>query len=286
MTQVHSTNTTRRAALGTGAALALVGLSGCLSYFSVDGGAEESTEESIPGVAVQRVEVSNTIGRVTIAADDIPDVVVRITKRASDQARFDDIVTSTTLTEGLLRVSSRLVDDASYVLDAKSPTTDVTITVPAGSVGPVISRVESDLGDVTLTGTRGDTVVTTDLGKIFATDVDGYLSLRSDLGDIEAAGVNGLDNVQTDLGTIKVDLLGLRGDVDIGAEMGNVVVGVADDLDLDVLAEALDVSSDLVLSAASSDRKNVSGRLNRGGSRLHVFSEMGNVDLRTIQRRR
>lgn len=288
MKTTHSSNINRRTFVGVGAVVAVGALSGCLGRgFGFGNGVSESITESFAPKDVQSVEVQNAIGHVTVRGAETDAVEVQIVKQSSDGQRgLDDIEVSTTLTDGVLRVVTSIDARSAVVLNGESPNTAVTITVPVGSAGPTITSIESDLGEVTLSNTRGDTVVRTDLGKIVASDVDGYLSLRSDMGSIEASDVTGLDDVYTEMGRIKVDLLGLRGDVDIGTEMGEVVVGVADDLDLDVLAEAGGrVSSNLTLAELRSERRSVSGSLNRGGSRVHVFSEMGEVDLRAIRRR-
>jgi hypothetical protein len=281
----HSDNITRRTFVGAGAAVAAASLSGCLGQgFTVRNEASESSTESFAPNEVRAVEVRNSIGRVTVQGASTDRVEVQVVKHSSDGQRgLDDIEVSTTLTDGVLRVVTSI---AARSVAVRSPTTDVTVTVPEGTAGPTVDAIESDLGEVTLSNTRGDTVVRTDLGRIVATGVDGYLSLTSDMGAIEASDVTGLDTVYTEMGKVKVDLLGLRGDVDIGTEMGEVVVGVAEDLDLDLLAESGGrVSSTLTLADIRSERRRVAGRLNRGGSRLHVFSEMGQVDLRAIQRR-
>jgi hypothetical protein len=283
----HSGNSTRRAFVGVGAVVAVGALSGCLGRgFGFGNEVSESTTESFAPKDVRSVEVQNAIGHVTVRGAETDAVEVQIVKQSSaGQQGLDDIDVSTTLTDGVLRVVTNIDARSAVVLNGESPNTAVTITVPAGSAGPAITAVDCDLGEVLLLNTHGDTVVRTDLGRIVATGVDGYLSLTSDMGNIEAADVTGLDNVYTEMGKIKVDLLGLRGDVDIGTEMGEVVVGVADDLDLDVLAEAGGrVSSDLTLSDLRSERQSVSGRLNRGGSQVHAFSDMGEVDLRAIRR--
>ena len=284
----HLANINRRTFVGAGAVVVAAALSGCLGQgFTVRNEASESSTESFASDEVRAVDVRNSIGRVAVRGARTDRVEVQVVKHSSDGQRgLDDIEVSTTLTDGVLRVVASIDARSTVVLDGKSPSTDVTVTVPDGAAGPTIDVIESDLGEVTLSNTRGDTVVRTGLGRIVATGVDGYLSLTSDMGTIEATDVTGLDTVYTEMGEIEVDLLGLRGDVDIGTEMGEVVVGVADDLDLDLLAESGGrVSSTLTLADLRSKRRRVTGRLNRGGSRVHVFSEMGQVDLRAIQRR-
>lgn len=82
-----------------------------------------------------------------------------------------------------------------------------------------------------------------------------------------------------------MDLLSLRGDVDISTKLGAVVVGVAADLDLDLLVEATtSIDSDLPLRERQTGDGRLTGRQNRGGYRVHVASRLGDVSLRSIQR--
>jgi hypothetical protein len=100
---------------------------------------------------------------------------------------------------------------------------------------------------------------------------------------VTASDVTGLDRATTAVGDLKVDLLGVRGDVETGTEVGDVVVGVSDALLLDVFAETGGrVDSDLALSDRVAERSRLTGRLNGGGHRLHAFSDVGDVSLRAL----
>jgi hypothetical protein len=276
---------TRRTFVGAGA-LAIVGsLAGCLARgFSRRDEVSEAVTKTFAPADVRELRVINAIGDVTVRALDTDGIDVRVLKRSvAGMQGLDDITVRIGVENGVLTVETSLDDDARW-FTRSSPGTDVSITVPRGSTGPVVSSVGSQLGDVSLFDTRGDTVARTELGDVTAARVDGYLTLESELGTVLASDVRGLDRVHTELGEIKVDLLDLRTDVEIGTELGEVVVGVAETLDLDVMAESDGgVDSDLPLTGVQSARGQFSGRLNAGGHRLHVFSDMGDVSLRTIR---
>jgi hypothetical protein len=278
--------TTRRTLLGTGAALAAASLAGCLGVGPNLGFGEEASElveRSVAADEVRELRVTNAIGDVSVAADATDRIDVRVRKRASSRGRLADISVETAVVDGVLVVETR-VDDADW-FTRRSPSTDVTITVPRGEAGPLVAAVASEIGSVSLTGTRGDTRASTATGDVTATGVDGYLSLRSELGSVTASDVTGIDAASTELGDVTVDLLGLRGDVEIGSDMGSVAVNVADDLGVDVIAESeTAVDSDLPLSEVSTGARRVAGRLNGGGHRLHVASEFGDVSLRSVPR--
>jgi hypothetical protein len=276
-------STTRRALLGAGATIAAASLAGCLGGFA--GGRLSASEEwSFDAATVRSVEVHNAVGSVVVAAADTARVGVRATRRARSQAALGDITVAADVTDGVLVVTATVIADTER-FDRESAHSDLEITVPRGTAGPVITAVGSEFGEVTLTDTRGDTLVRTAFGRISASRVDGYLSLRSEAGEITATDVTGLDEVRSGAGDVEVDLLGLRGDVDVGTAVGRVTVGVADDLDLDLLAEADGaLNSDLVLADASSGVRRLAGRLNAGGPRLHVSTGLGDVSLRAIRR--
>jgi len=276
----------RRQFLGASGLVAAGMLSGCLGR-TIFGGDQltQTTEESFSAGSVETVEIVNDIGDVTVTAAGVDDVRVRVVERSTDgQGGLDDIDVTVTLDDGVLRVETSIADDARW-FTRSSPSTDVTVSVPAGEAGPAVESVTSELGDVTLLNTRGDTTVQTELGDVTANDVDGYLDLQSDLGTVISSGSTGLRRARSDLGEVKAEVWGVRDDVEIGTELGDVSVGIATDLDVDVLAESVSgVTSTLALSNAESTDDSLSGQLNAGGSRVHVFSELGDVALRRLQR--
>lgn len=274
----------RRAFLGAGAVVASTAVAGCTVRGLTTGETTDRREWTFEPATVAELRVASDVGSVIVVGRATDAVEVVATKRSWNGRRgLDALAVDADLVDGVLTVVSTA--DTGRITTGRTPRVDLTVEVPTGAAGPVISEVSADFGDVTLTDTRGDTRVETAAGAIVATRVDGYLSLRSTAGDIEAADVTGLDDVRTEIGRVKVELLAARRDVAVRSEMGEVVVGVADDLDLDVLAEADGrVSSDLDLSDEQSRRNRVTGRLNDGGHRLHAVSEFGRVDLRRLDR--
>lgn len=276
----------RREYVGAGAIAAIGALSGCLSWrsFTVSE-ATEVVEGSFASTEVRDVRITNAVGDVTVVAQGTGGVDARVRKRSGrGQSGLDDVSVRMAVEDGVLRVETE-IDRGAFLSSQTTPTTDVTVTVPGSGPGPAVSSVGSDIGTVTLLGTRGDAVVRTDVGEIVASGVDGYLTLSSRVGTVLASDVAGLDSVHTDVGDIKVDLLGLRGDVDIGTDVGSVTVGVADDLDLDLLAETNgSLDSNLPLINGRTVGSRLTGRIGAGGHRLHAFSDLGDVSLRSISR--
>lgn len=276
----------RRTFIGAGTVATLGTLSGCLArgIFGTDEESTETVERSFPAPDVETVRVTNDIGNVTIAATGTGDVDVSVQKRARNgQDGLDGIEVDIALEDGALTVETA-IENTNWFTQS-GPHTDVSITVPEEKHAPAIESVESDIGNVRLLGTRGDTTVRTKLGEVTASGVDGYLSLTSELGTILASDATGLRKVHTELGDVKADLMGLRDDVDISTELGSIVLGVADDLDLNVVVETTGtIDSNLPLTDGQTASHRLTGRQNEGGHRLHVVSELGEVSLRSIQR--
>ena len=280
----------RRTFLAGGAAAVGASLAGCLGRgFTVaqmsDEIATETIAESFAASTIQTIQVQNAVGDITITGAETEAVDVEVRKRSSrGQSGLTDIDVSITRTNGVLSVETVIDKDATW-FSTESPTTDVSITVPGGRAGPAITSVDSALGNVTLLDTRGDTVVRTNLGDVTASDVDGYLSLHSELGTILASNVTGLSQVHTRLGDLKVELHGLRDDVDIRTKLGKVVVGIATNLNFELLVEATtSIDSTLPLRDRQTGDDRLTGRQNRGGYHVHVASDLGDVSLRSIQR--
>lgn len=274
----------RRAFLATGAAIVGTSLTGCLGRgFGRSDDAGVLEERSFPAPSVDSIRVKNMIGDVTIAAVGSGDVGVSVLKR-SGRGRIDpdDIDVSIALDGGALSVVTSVDDGASW-LSSDSALSDVRIIVPAGDSGPTIRSVDSEIGDVTLMDTHGDTVARTRIGDVIATGVVGYLSLNSELGEVMAANVSGLDSAYTELGNIKVDLLSLRQDVDIGTTFGDIVVGVSEHLDFDLSVEtAANIDSNLTLTGQQMLGGTLTGRQNDGGNHVRVTSDLGEVSLRAM----
>lgn len=276
----------RRSFIGASGVAVLGSLAGCLARGSGTGEVTTAVvERSYSSTDVREIAVTNGVGDIVVAAQGSGDVEAHVVKRSTrGQAGLDDLDVALALEDGVLTVASTL-DEGWFGSTRETPRADVTITVPERGPTPTVTALETRLGDVTALGTRGDTAIHTELGDVVASGVDGYVTLSSALGSILASDVAGIDAVHTDLGAIKVDVLALRADTEIGTDLGEVTVGVADDLDLDLVAEVTGgLDSNLPLHDSRTVDSRLTGRLNSGGHRLRVYSELGDVSLRSITR--
>lgn len=275
----------RRTFIGAGGLAVLGSLAGCVGIGFGDGErVTASVERTFAAPDIDALEIDNVIGDVTVIGQGTGGVEVTVQKGARNRRGLDDIQVDIDVVDGVLTVAAAL-DRGMLSINGDSPTADIAVTVPASGPGPVVRSVIAGIGDVVVMGTRGDATILTNLGDVTVADVDGYLSLSSELGSITATGVSGLDDVHTELGDVTVDVLSLRRDLSIGTQLGTVRVGVADDLDLEVLAETEGgLTSNLALVDSRMLGSRLTGRLNGGGHRLHAFSDLGDVSLRSITR--
>lgn len=271
---------TRRGALALGLA-GVASLSGCLGRGLFGGEASESFDRDFDAATVDSVSVVNPVGDVTVVAEDIEYVGARVETRARNRELLDDVAVTIELVNGALTIETALPEPARPTFESASAA--VRVVVPSDDTAPAIDAIASVVGDITLSGTQGNTIARTEVGDVSATRVEGYLTLGSKVGTVTASEVAGLDEAATEVGDLKVELRGLRRNVAVGTEIGDVFVGVAEELDLDVFAESRGrVDSDLPLVDLEASRQRLSGRLNAGGYRLHAYSDVGDVSLRAL----
>jgi hypothetical protein len=273
----------RRTFLTAGGAALAASLAGCTARFPAGRLVHEAEERrSFPASDVATLSVTNTVGDVRVGAAATDRVEVRVLGRARDRADLEDIAVEMTLEGGALSVTASVPTRRVEDVDG-TPRADVTVTFPAP--GPSVASLRTRAGRVSLHDARGDATLHADVGAVDARRVDGYLTLRTGLGEVTATDVTGIDRAVTDMGAVAVDVRGIRRDADVGTDWGEAIVRVGDNLDLDLRAEANGaVDCDLPLTSRTGDGRLVAGRLNRGGHRLRVFSELGEVSVRRLDR--
>ncbi|AEN06271.1 hypothetical protein [Halolamina sp.] len=101
---------------------------------------------------------------------------------------------------------------------------------------------------------------------------------------VTVSDVTGLNRATTEVGDVKTDLIGLRGGVDIGSEVGAVGGGVGDTLSRSAVAESgIGADSALLLEILVDDWRPLSGRFNSGGRCLWPQSDVAEVSLPALR---
>jgi len=140
--------------------------------------------------------------------------------------------------------------------------------------------VRTDLGDVTVVGTRGAVAIDVEVGNVVVEDGDGGVAVRIGWGELDAQTPGDVD-VVIETGDVAIVQTGDARDVHVISDAGDVTIELADDanLDLDIRAEGtIRVTTDTVVAIASRELVREVGE----GSTHVVVRSGGNV---TITRR-
>lgn len=265
----------RRSFLGAGALVLASGVAGCTSF---EMRSSQSTLDSVPAEGIERIRVSNVVGDISITGADIDHIEYRVEKRLrGEESDFDRLTVDVVHSDTLWELTGGYSGSGSVFEDRGSITLDLRIPREL-----VVEAVDVDVGNVVLRDTMGDSIVHVGVGTIEARRVDGFLDLATQTGDIEASEVTGLDHASTDIGDVSVEVRQLRRDVDVTADIGEVSVRVLGDLDLDLDLRGSSVTSDLRLADEIRGDDHITGRLNGGGYRLRVRTDLGDVSVRAL----
>ena len=171
---------------------------------------------------------SGTVTAVRVSAD-VGDVRVR-TSEAGEPARatahitkaFQDPRWSADLTGGTLEVSGDCDDDGIF-FDCE---VDLTVTLPAG----VPVTIQSDTGDLTVTGAFADVDARTSTGDVTVQGAAGQVRIETDTGDVKSLStVAQVVDADTDTGDVRLSFDNPPDRVSARTNTGDVRVVVPDD---------------------------------------------------------
>lgn len=279
------TRTLARRELLTGGAVALLaGLAGCSGMTPFVGKRIEGRRTVDPGGA-DRLAVDVDRGDVTLRAGDGPEMAVEYVKKSSSvQADLSKLHFRATRSDGTVHLRSEWRGGDSLL--GGRPQVDVDATVP-----PALSvdRIETSVGDLSITGVSGDVDLQSSTGDVIARDVAGRVAAETSTGDVEVFAPRSIGDLRTDTGDVRADVPTIEGETEVTAETGDVVVHVASSLDADLVArtETGEVHLDGV-SLSDHDRTDevvgstVRGSLGDGGPQLLLETETGDVTVRAL----
>lgn len=253
----------RRALLSSVAVGATAVLSGCLDEFAGDR-SRETRELSFDAPRETPVHVETRNGDVTVESSDGSSLDVTAELSAPGEHRFETVSVTGE------KVEERFEVAATYAEEANRVRVDLQVEVPEGVA---VSSVQTENGDVTVTGVDGPVAFDTRNGDVDVTDVAGVSGARSENGDVD------------------VELPApLPGDVDVASTNGVVHAAVSPDVDaaLDARTENGDATVDgLGFDDASGgedgEPAQVSGTLGDGTHEVSVTTRNGDVELSALE---
>jgi len=180
---------------------------------SIGGDYEVSEEHNYNLGAVEKIILTNPLGKVIVQGADTDQVTMKavIKGRSNSQQVAQDIV-------------RRIVVDAKDVDNAKV----ITVNIPKVST-PDYASV-----DLTLTVPRQIAAdLSLSLGKLIVANIEGELNIKNNLGDVEINSFTGNADIRCDLGAItirnsvfldKLDIVASLGDVNVQGTLGRNTV--------------------------------------------------------------
>jgi len=259
----------RREFLHGTAATAVAALAGC------SGPRAESTR-TIPVDGISAVTVANEVGPVRVRGADRHTVRADLVKTADAPT-----VDLSNLAVDLDRRAGTLALTTSWTgtdpLFGGRPSLAITLAVPETMAVP---RVETRVGDITVTDVTGDPTVRTDTGDISVERVPGTVTATSHVGDVHVRSCDQVAHASTATGTVKADVPALTGAARIAAETGDVEAAVAPTVAADLTARTTTgevTVGALPLAADARTDTLVTGAVNGGGPALTIETVTGDV---------
>jgi hypothetical protein len=241
------------------------------SYDFISAEADEELRFSIKDSAT--LDIKNDIGNITIVAGSDDEIVVKAHKTAwgSSQAKADAALEGLKIiaTQDNNNVTVRVEPvDTVYIfaLRARPDSVAFTITVPTNTT--IITQ--SNVGDITLSKTVGNTNLQTEFGDVSVTNVEGSLTVDTNSGKVTAQQVQAnkktIDlksefgsitleeavakdiSVHSNSGELKLENVEATGDISLASEFGRIQFesGQADMLNIEANSGAV-ILTDLII---------------------------------------
>ncbi len=167
--------------------------------------AEESKAIKVDAESPVTLKVIDDAGSVNIVGADVKTVQVKVVKivHGSTQARADDELKNVKYTVeqvgNNIILKYKLPNTTSF--DINLDTIDFIVTVP----NETTVDVETNLGEVTVTGIKGNAVIINDFGDVNVANIEGGVSVSNNSGDVTAASIkSGAENIElnSDFGAV------------------------------------------------------------------------------------
>lgn len=244
----------------------------------------DATEQFHKSISLKEgtaVTVENVSGLIDVSVWDNPDADISAVKRTKrGKSELDKVSIEVTLNGSLtVKPNYRKGEKNSSFFSrifGSSPQVNVDFTIRLPRTA-VLREVKSVSGDITISGTRGDTAVHTVSGGIQARDTQGTLEVSGISGDIRVER-GALKEVNTISGDIV--LREVRGDMTVRSVSGDIrVEHAAGTVEANSTSGDITVSADAVKSAAT-----ISGNLDISAASLSdavsLSSISGNIRFR------
>ena len=221
-------------------ALVCVGI-GAVIFFTANGGfatnnpfdrrnisseLEESKTLKVDTKKPLTLKVADAAGSVTITGEDVETVQVKVVKTAYDssQARADEEVKGIKYaieqTGNTITLKYELPKSMNF--NNNINTVDFVVTVP----NEVIVDVDTNMGEVGVTSTKGNVVIKNDFGDVTVENIEGALSVQTNSGEVNATSIKaGSENIDlsSDFGGVILKKAGGK-DITLDSNSGTITL--------------------------------------------------------------
>jgi DUF4097 and DUF4098 domain-containing protein YvlB len=168
---------------------------------------EESKTLKVDADKPVTLRVTDDSGAVTVTGADVETVQVKVVKTAYDssQSRADEEVKGIryTIEQSGNTITLKYELPKSMNFNNKVNTVDFIVTVPTATA----VDIDSNFGDVSITGIKGNAVVVNDFGQVALEEVEGALSVSTNSGEVTAASIKAGSadiELQSDFGAVEL----------------------------------------------------------------------------------
>jgi DUF4097 and DUF4098 domain-containing protein YvlB len=223
---------------------------------------------------LERVEILNTVGDISVTGDDEFDLEItyhsnRSRVKAPEQLQVSFNQSSRTLR--IIGVDPKLPDDQRRGLSA-----DIELKVPEGTDVQVVN----DVGDIHIEDVD-DVSIETNIGNITANSIEGSVNLRSDVGDISLDDAFQNMKLKTRIGDINIKLdESLGAALEANNDVGDIKLSLPDDSNVTITATSSTRSLEGDLERITGNE----GRLTLGSGEFPVELSTNVGEVRVEQR--
>jgi ribosomal protein L6P/L9E len=187
---------------------------------------EESKTIKVDTEKTLTLKVADAAGSVTITGEDVEAVEVKVVKTAYDssQARADEEVKGIkyTIEQSGNTITLKYELPKSMNFNNNVNTVDFIVSVP----NEVSVEVDTNFGEVSISGTKGNVDVKNDFGDVTVENIEGALTVQTNSGEVNAtsivAGAEDID-LSSDFGGVILKKAGAR-DITLDSNSGTITL--------------------------------------------------------------
>lgn len=254
--------------------ITLIGFCGCIVINDEGSQVKEYFEDEYYADNQTILTVSNVNGEINIISWDEKNISLNATKRS--RYGYEDLDKAKIhVTEN----NNEIIIEIQHDQPIRSRAVDLEIKIP---YNVTIKSATSTNGAISLSDTKGDTILSTTNGHINVENVDGYIKASSTNGGIYTKNTSGIDDISTTNGGISVEVLNIIENIKIQSTNGGITVYINQSLnaEIDIATVNGGISIEgLDISTSESSSKHLKGTIGSGGNTLEIQTTNGGITL-------